>query len=246
MSLSLIVMKPKLALSVPLLLLLCLTTAAVGASPPDQLVLAKPFGPTVSFPDPAKGSNGWYTNEAGVTETLLVLDFDMNLKPWLADSYKNIGPLSWEIKLRKGVRFHDDTPFNAPAVKWAIQRMIDEGGEVFNKRIQGLLNLREIVVQDEHTLIFHTREPNAAFLYDLTSPATGIISSGSNSDHLYGTGPFVVGKGHAEGRDGGFEIRRLLGGTGKAPKSSPENHSEPRDTDAWIRSRGFGSGDQFS
>ena len=66
------------------------------ASEPDALIIAKPFGPSVEVPDPAKGYNGWYMNEAGVTETLFALDFDMNLKPWLAESFKNISPLQDE------------------------------------------------------------------------------------------------------------------------------------------------------
>ena len=164
------------------------------SSGPDELIFAKPFGPSVKVPDPAKGYNGWHTSEAGVTETLFVLDFEMNLKPWLAESFKNISPLIWEIKLKQGIRFHDNTPLNASVVKWAINRIIDERSEVFNKRLQGLLNIKTITVKDNHTLVFETSKPNAAFLYDLTSPGTGIIGPGSNKYKIFGTGPFILEK----------------------------------------------------
>lgn len=164
------------------------------ASEPDELVIVKPFGPSVKVPDPAKGYNGWYMNEAGVTETLLALDFDMNLKPWLAESFKNISPLIWEIKLKQGVRFHDNTLMDASAVKWSVNRIIDEKSKVFNKRIQGLLNIKTITVKDDYTLTFETHEPNAAFLYDLTSPGTGIIGHMINERKIYGTGPFILEK----------------------------------------------------
>jgi peptide/nickel transport system substrate-binding protein len=186
--------KPVLfVLPIFLLTIIC-ASSGVFASGPDELVIGKPFGPSVKVPDPAKGSNGWYTSEAGVTETLFVLGFDMNLKPWLAETFKNISPLVWEIKLKKGIRFHDNTPMNASAVKWSIGRIIDKKSEVFNKRIQGLLDIKTITVKDNFTLVFETHKPNAAFLYDLTSPDTAIIGPGSNKDKIIATGPFVLEK----------------------------------------------------
>ncbi len=182
-----------LVLSVCLLVIIS-SGSDIFASEPDELIIVKPFGSSAKVPDPAKGSDGWYMSEAGMTETLFVLDFDMNLKPWLAESFKNISPLTWEIRLRKGVRFHDNTLMDASAVTWSVDRLINEKSEVFNKRMQGLLDIRTLTVRDSHTLIFETSKPNAAFLYDLTSPETAIISPGSNKDKIYGTGPFVSDK----------------------------------------------------
>jgi peptide/nickel transport system substrate-binding protein len=164
------------------------------ASGSKELIIAKPFGPSVENPDPGKGSNGWYTSEAGVTETLFVLDFDMNLQPWLAGSFKNISPLIWQIQLKKGILFHDNTPLTARAVKWSIERIIHEKNEMFNKRIHGLLDIRRIIVQDEYTLTFETHGPNACFLYNLTSPETGILGPLSGKGKIFGTGPFVLEK----------------------------------------------------
>ena len=60
-------------------LVLCLwASMALGASP---FTVAKPFGPSGTCLDPSKGGNGWYACEAGITETLFVLDFDMKLNP---------------------------------------------------------------------------------------------------------------------------------------------------------------------
>ncbi|MBL0699610.1 MAG: ABC transporter substrate-binding protein, partial [Desulfosarcina sp.] len=160
----------------------------------NELVIAMPFGPSVKAVDPAQGYNGWYTNEAGVTETLFVLDFDLNLAPWLAESYKNVTPLAWEIKLKKGVRFHDNRAFDATAVKWTFNRIIDKNSPVFNKRLHGLLDIKKITVLDKYTILFETNRPNGSFLYNLTSPGTGIISSKSKGKNIYGTGPFMLKK----------------------------------------------------
>ncbi|MDH4316997.1 MAG: ABC transporter substrate-binding protein [Desulfobulbaceae bacterium] len=185
--------KASILIVIPLLLTICIVHNGL-ASKTDTLIVAKPFGPSVSVPDPAKGANGWYTSEAGVTETLFSLDLDMNLKPNLAESYKNIDPLHWEITLRSGVRFHDNTSLDAKAVKWSIERLLDKESSVFNIRIQKMLDLNKITVKDNRTLIFETHNPNAPFLYHLASAPTAIISSAGDSKNIYGTGPFVLDK----------------------------------------------------
>jgi peptide/nickel transport system substrate-binding protein len=75
--------------------LLCIWTfpcLSAFAARESRLTIGTAFGPTASVPDPAKGSNGWYLMEAGVFETLFALDFDMELVPCLADTYRNISP----------------------------------------------------------------------------------------------------------------------------------------------------------
>ncbi len=173
---------------------LCIIPSAFTSGISDELIIAKPFGPRIKVPDPAKGYNGWYTSEAGVTETLFVLDFHMNLKPWLAESVTNKSPLVWEIKLKKGLRFHDNTCVNAQAVKWSFDRIIDEKSKVFNKRLHGSLNIKSIIAVDSHTLLFETHKPHAGFLYCLTSPGTGIIRPVNKGQIICGTGPFILKK----------------------------------------------------
>lgn len=160
----------------------------------DQMVIATPFGPNTVVPDPARGSNGWYTSEAGVTETLFALDFQMGLIPQLARAYRQISPLMWEIDLKKGVVFHDGTPLDAEAVKWSLTRLIDEKSAAFNKRTQKILDIQSIVIEDKLRLQITTRAPNAAFLYELTSPDTAILSPMGKEKKVLGTGPFRLDK----------------------------------------------------
>jgi peptide/nickel transport system substrate-binding protein len=177
---------------VALIVLLAAMTAWSATGQPNQLVIATPFGPSVAVPDPALGDNGWYTSEAGVTETLFVLDFDMRLKPWLAESYRNVSPVMWEIKLRDGVIFHDRQPMTAASVKRSFERLIDEQSPVFNKLVERLLDIRSITVVDASTLRFETRHPNASFIYDLASSSTASVSPHSGAGAIFATGPFRI------------------------------------------------------
>ena len=48
----------------------------------------------------------------------------MELKPVLAESWRNVNPTTWEFKLRRGVKFHNGEDFNAECVKFTIERAI--------------------------------------------------------------------------------------------------------------------------
>ena len=54
-----------------------------------------------------------------------LVDRDENLQPLpgLAESWRLIDPLTWEFKLRPGVRFHDGSPLTADDVVFSINRI---------------------------------------------------------------------------------------------------------------------------
>ena len=167
-------------------LALCLWASVCLAA--DPFLVAKPFGPSGSGLDPAKGDNGWYASESGIIETLFVLDTDMKLKPWLAQGFTHLSPLAWEIRIRDDILFHSRAPLTAQAVKMSIARLIDEKSNGFNKRIQSLLDIKSIRATESHTLTVETRHPNAGLIYNLTSPETAIVDLSGKT--LAGTGPF--------------------------------------------------------
>ena len=158
----------------------------------EPFTIAKPFGPTGKSLDPAKGSNGWYASEAGITETLFALDFNMVLTPWLAKGFKNLSPVLWQIDLKENICFHSGAPLTAQAVKHALERLIDVKSDGFNKRIQVLLDIKEIKVTGDYSLTVETRQPNAGFIYNLTSPETAMVDLFDKK--ISGTGPFQLKK----------------------------------------------------
>jgi len=139
-------------------------------------------------------------------ETLLVYDpKDFSIKPCLAES--------WEISkdgrsaifhLRKGVKFHDGTPFNAEAVKFSLERTqaLDRAPATYLRMIN------KVEILGEYTVKFYSSEPWAFWEDALaTRKALSIVSPSyvkahATADdpwaaewmheHACGTGPYML------------------------------------------------------
>src|SRR5499426_3948230 len=63
---------------------------------------------------------------AHLYDTLVERDQNLKLVPGLAaEMPKLLAPTVWEIKLRKGVKFHNGEEFNADSVKYSLERVKD-------------------------------------------------------------------------------------------------------------------------
>jgi len=58
-------------------------------------------------------------------ESMVQFDSRLRLHPKLAVSWKLIDPLTWEIKLQSGVKFHDGTSFSGADVAFSLKRARD-------------------------------------------------------------------------------------------------------------------------
>ena len=133
-----------------------------------------------------------------VFDHLATYDYDGEVMPELAKSWE-FSEEGDEITfhLREDVKFHDGTKFDAQAVKFNFERIMDPevaspAREKFSKRIE------EIEVIDDYTVRFKLTGPDAAFI-DLyvvdnatmmMSPAS-VKKHGKDVDlHPVGTGPF--------------------------------------------------------
>jgi len=123
-----------------------------------------------------------------VFETLFRLDYDeqgnLVLKPWLALEYKWINDTALEVKLRKGVKFHCGGEFNAFAVKYSIERLLEVGGPAKS----AIDPVKEVVVVDDYTVIFILKHPFAPLPYVLTYGPVAIVSP--TDPTACGTGPY--------------------------------------------------------
>ncbi|WP_147114234.1 ABC transporter substrate-binding protein [Tateyamaria sp. syn59] len=169
---------------------------ACGASLPvaaqdDTLNISVTYGPTAEVPDPRAGYNGWMSNQTGVTETLMGIDYDLGLYPRLAESIEQLDQTTWRVTLRDGVTFHDGSPVTAQAVIDAIAPISDENDPAFNKRIAGVLDLADMSADGDTAVVFTTNSPNAAFQWGLSDPGVAILGTPSDAFPINATGPYI-------------------------------------------------------
>jgi len=130
-------------------------------------------------------------------DKLVKQDHKQNLKPGLAVSWKPISDLTWELKLRKGVKFHDGSPFSAKDVKFTLERgaNVPNSPSSFGRYMKHIIKI-EIV--DDYTIRFSTADPfplMATYLSTFTiiskKHGEGAATKDYNSGKaMVGTGPF--------------------------------------------------------
>lgn len=101
--------------------LLVIATATVLPADAAELVIG--LGADVTSIDP-HNNNAAPNNSIAeqIFNKLIENDPRQNLKPGLAESWRAIDDLTWEFKLRKGVKFHDGSDFTAADVAYSIER----------------------------------------------------------------------------------------------------------------------------
>ena len=164
-----------------------LTTVSQASS----LTITTTWGPNAEVPDPRAGYNGWTSNQSGVTETLMGIDYDLNLYPRVAESVEQAAPTTWRVTLKEGVTFHDGSPVTAEAVVSAITAISEEGNGGYNARVAKLLDLAGMSTDGDRVVVFETNSPNAAFPWTLSEPGIAVLGAPSEAYPINATGPYI-------------------------------------------------------
>src|SRR5438093_12239354 len=130
-----------------------------------------------------------------IYEPLVTLDVKLGIRPGLAESWQQPDPRTLVFKLRRGVKFHDGTDFNAEAARFNVNRMKTEPKSV---RKGEVANIDSVDVVDAYTIKVNLKKPDAALLATLTDRAGLMIS------------PKVV-------QERGGELQRNAKGAGTGP-----------------------------
>lgn len=172
-------------------IMLTFALAMTALAQQNSLSIAITFGPNAEVPDPRAGYNGWMSNQTGVTETLMGIDYDMKLYPRVAQSMEQVDPTKWKVVIRNNVFFHDGSEVTAEAVMNAISAISDEAHLGYNARVVKLLDLKGMSVESDNVIIFETNSPNAAFPWTLSEPAIAVLGPVSEAFPINATGPFI-------------------------------------------------------
>ena len=129
-------------------------------------------------------------------EGLYMLDEHMKLRPQLAESYEATEDAKeFVFHLRKGVTFHDGTPFNAAAVKASFDRAGNPENHLKRQSLFVMIDHTDVV--DDYTVKVVLKYPFGAFVNDIAHPGALIVSPKSVQEfgkevtrHPSGTGPY--------------------------------------------------------
>ena len=131
-----------------------------------------------------------------ITEPLLRYTEARKIEPLLATSYEVSGhgdESYYTFHLRKGVVFHDGTPFTADDVKYTFDVLLDPATSSPNASLFSFVKRVDVI--DPATVRFVTEGAGAPLIgYLASAKGTGIIPHGADMDslrtHPIGTGPF--------------------------------------------------------
>ena len=94
------------------------------------------------------------------------------MSPSLAESWKESADgLTYEFKLRRGLKFHNGDPFTTEDVRFSFERYRGAGAKELQARV------RQVEIVDPLTVRFHLKEPWPDFMtfYGTTATAAGIV-----------------------------------------------------------------------
>ncbi|QDO97529.1 peptide ABC transporter [Ferrovibrio terrae] len=158
------------------------------------LKIASPHNPTSM--DPIAGRHGSdHILLFPVFEALINIDLDTLMpKPGLAESWATPDATTLVLNLRRDVKFHDGTPFNAEAARFNLERARTDN----KSRVKiDLIFVKSIDVTGDYQITLRLSEPDVVLLSVLSDRA-GMMSSpkavqeaGDRYDRLpVGTGPW--------------------------------------------------------
>ncbi len=118
--------------------------------------------------------------------------------PGLALSWRAVDDTTWEVKLRKGVKFHDGSPFTARDVKATFDRVLNPENKLTARGNH--VKIKSIEVVDDLTARFKTDGPYPLFAERLTAQVIQSEKVIKDKGHEWmqenpvGTGPYKLVK----------------------------------------------------
>ncbi|HKW79773.1 MAG TPA: ABC transporter substrate-binding protein [Casimicrobiaceae bacterium] len=131
---------------------------------------------------------------AHIFDYLVLRDERQKPIPGLAVSWRTVDPLTWEFKLRKGVKFHDGSDFTAADVVASIERVptVPNSPSPFTAYTK---QIKEMTVVDPYTIRFRTAAPYPLMPTDMTQVAIISAKAAKASTEDFNSGKAAIGTG---------------------------------------------------
>lgn len=205
---------------------------AFAQTPPNLLVVGQVGEPKSLDPHVVTATNDFRILMNLYDGLVRYKEGTLEVEPALATSWEvSEDGKVYTFRLREGVRFHDGSLFDAEAVKFTFDRMLEEDHPHHDTGPFPLAfffsTVDEVVIRDELTVEFRLSEPYAPFLSNLAYPTGLIVSPAAVREHgedfgrnPSGTGAFrferweanrmVVVSGNGEHWDGAPELEAVI------------------------------------
>ena len=137
---------------------LAVSVGCVGVVQAQSLTIALAAEPTAADPHYHKmTANDAFS--AHVYDSLVARNAKMELVPSLATSWKNLDDLTWEFKLRPGVKFSNGQPFTSKDVLFTICRTLNNETNVSESYTDTTKRSADVKTPDDLTVIIKTSAP---------------------------------------------------------------------------------------
>jgi peptide/nickel transport system substrate-binding protein len=124
-------------------------------------------------------------------DPLIDVTNDSKFVPALAETWRPVNNTTWRFTLRKGVTFHDGTPFNADSVVFTLKRVQSN-----SKLIKSFVyqDIESVEKDGDYAVIVTSKRPFGSLPAHLTMLGMLPPSAGKNEEAFFqkpiGTGPF--------------------------------------------------------
>src|SRR5438477_3013858 len=129
-----------------------------------------------------------------VYDPLVDVTNDDRFVPALAETWRPLNNTTWRFTLRRGVSFHDGTPFTADSVVFTLKRVRDN-----TKLIKSFVyqDIEDVQKDGDHAVTVTTKRPFGSLPAHLTMLGMLPPGAGANEEAFFqkpiGTGPFRFG-----------------------------------------------------
>jgi peptide/nickel transport system substrate-binding protein len=166
-------------------------------------------------------SDGWSVLHS-IYDALVQLGPDGALEMVLAESMVQVDPLTWEIRLRPDITFHNGEPLDAAAVVFSVDHILDpETGSQVAGNFEVIEDVEEV---NSLTVRLHLSAP-APWLPSLMAPWLVLLPpqyagdpANDFANNPVGTGPYRFERWHRGSR---FELERNADYFSDSPKGEP-------------------------